>query len=63
MDAFTELSKAAAVERARQVTIEDVVRHEVRPLLKEWIDKNLPPIVERLLEKELSKISSRYLDD
>jgi len=26
-------------------------------LLKSWLDKNLPPIVERLVEKELKRIS------
>src|ERR1700692_2262961 len=30
-------------------TIEDLVREEIRPLLKQWLDVNLPPLVERLV--------------
>lgn len=63
MEAFTELAKKAHVERSGSVTIEDIVRHEIRPLLKEWVDKNLPPIVERLLKKELERISKQFMED
>lgn len=63
MDAFTELAKKAAIERGGGITIEDVVRHEIRPLLREWLDRNLPPIVERLLQKEMERISQQFLGD
>lgn len=63
MEAFEDLARTALVERAGQVTLEDVVRQEVRPLLKNWLDDHLPGIVERLLEKELQRISNRYLDN
>jgi cell pole-organizing protein PopZ len=61
--AFSELTQKAAVERGGGVTIEDVVRYEVRPLLRAWIDKYLPGIVERLLQKELERISRRFEQD
>lgn len=61
--AFDNLARTAMVERSGQATLEDIVRQEIRPLLKEWLDDYLPGIVERLLEKELQRISSRYLDD
>lgn len=63
LEAFEDLARTAMIERAGQITLEDVVRQEVRPLLRHWLDENLSGIVERLLEKELQRISNRYLDD
>ena len=63
MRAFTELTHRAAIEKGGGITIEDVVRYEVRPLLRGWIDKHLPGIVERLVQKELEKISARFDQD
>jgi len=40
-------------------TIEDVVREEVRPLLKAWLDANLPPLVERLVRAEIERVVGR----
>jgi uncharacterized protein len=40
-------------------TIEQFVEDMVRPLLKEWLDENLPPIVERLVQREIQKIARR----
>jgi hypothetical protein len=40
-------------------TIEDVVREEVRPLLKAWLDVNLPPMVERLVRAEIERVVGR----
>lgn len=39
------------------VTIEDMLRDMLRPMLKEWLDENLPTVVERMVEKEISRIS------
>lgn len=60
MEAFSELAQRAAIEKGGGITIEDVVRYEVRPLLRAWIDKYLPAIVERLVQKELDKIAKRF---
>jgi cell pole-organizing protein PopZ len=38
------------------LTIEDVVRGELRPMLKEWMDANLPQLVERLVRAELERV-------
>ncbi len=38
-------------------TIEDLVREMLRPMLKDWIDKNLPPMVERLVEREIARLT------
>lgn len=63
MEAFTSLAKRAALERASHVTVEDVVRQELRPLLQTWLDSNLPAMVERLVQKELERISSAITGD
>lgn len=39
------------------VTLEDMTRELLRPMLKEWLDEHLPSVVERLVEKEISRIS------
>jgi cell pole-organizing protein PopZ len=42
-------------------TIEDLVREEVRPILKQWLDANLPPLVERLVRSEIERVVGRAL--
>ena len=58
------LVRTLSVERSMQVrtngpTIEDIVREEIRPLLKEWLDTNLPPLVERLVRAEIERVVGR----
>ena len=40
-------------------TIEDLVIESLKPMLKEWLDTNLPGMVERLVEREIKKLSAR----
>ena len=40
-------------------TIEDIVREEIRPLLKEWLNANLPLLVERLVRAEIERVVGR----
>ena len=40
-------------------TLEDIVMEMMRPMLKEWLDQNLPPVVERLVQKEVERIARR----
>ncbi len=42
-------------------TIEDLVRAELRPLLKTWLDTHLPPVVERLVRAEIERVVGRAL--
>ena len=44
---------------SRGPTIEDIVRQEIRPLLKAWLDVNLPPLVERLVRTEIERVVGR----
>jgi len=39
-------------------TVEDLVLESLRPMLKEWLDANLPGMVERLVEREIKRVSS-----
>lgn len=38
-------------------TLEGVVREMLRPMLKEWLDSNLPDIVEQMVAREISRIA------
>lgn len=51
--------RAAVISRAPGLSIEEVVREELRPLLKEWLDTHLPPLVERLVRAEIERVMSR----
>jgi cell pole-organizing protein PopZ len=39
------------------MTIEAMIRDMLRPMLKDWLDENLPALVERTVEKEIARIS------
>lgn len=39
------------------LTIEAMMREMLRPMLKEWLDEHLPSVVERMVEKEIARIS------
>lgn len=38
-------------------TLESMVLELLRPILKDWLDRNLPTIVERIVQKEIQKIT------
>jgi hypothetical protein len=39
------------------LTLEALMRDMLRPMLKEWLDENLPTVVERMVEKEIARVS------
>lgn len=41
------------------ITLEDMVRELLRPVLKEWLDQNLPYMIERIIKKEIEKMVNR----
>jgi cell pole-organizing protein PopZ len=62
--ALGELARAVAGERGAPISrggasIEDVVREEIRPLLKAWLDLHLPPMVEQLVKAEIARVMGR----
>lgn len=40
-------------------TLEDMVMELMKPMLKSWLDNNLPPIVERIVQKEVERIAGK----
>jgi cell pole-organizing protein PopZ len=44
------------------VTLEDMAREMMHPLIKVWLDKNLPVIIEKLVAREIEKLARRALD-
>ena len=38
-------------------TIEDLVKEVMRPMIKEWLDDNLPALVERVVRREVERLS------
>jgi uncharacterized protein len=53
--AFSTLAQSSLTQQAR--TLEDSVREMLRPLLKAWLDENLPGIVERIVRSEIERVS------
>ena len=65
IDAMAKLADAAEPEilasaglsfRGSVNTVEDLVVEMIRPMLREWLDKNLPATVERIVQKEIRKL-------
>ncbi len=54
--AFGALSAAIGMPKSDR-TLEDVVRELLRPLLQQWLDANLPGIVQQAVEAEVERIA------
>lgn len=53
--AFGELSEAFAA--TRQKSFDEMAEAMIRPMLSEWLDNNLPTLVERLVREEIERIA------
>ena len=58
------LVRSVSAERSASVgrpgiTIEDIVREEVKPVLKAWLDTHLPSLVERMVRAEINRVMDR----
>jgi cell pole-organizing protein PopZ len=42
-----------------EISIADMVKELIRPMLREWLDENLPGIVERVVRREIQKLVDR----
>ena len=47
------------IVRSGETSIEDLMRELLRPALAEWLDKNLPPIVEGMVAAEIKRIAAK----
>ena len=53
--AFSSLAHTVLSRNAR--TLDDLVKDMLRPMLKSWLDDNLPSLVERLVRAEIERVS------
>ncbi len=66
INSLTKLTSKMPINSSRSfdgITLEDIVREMLHPMLREWMDDNLPPMVERIVQKELEKLARRAMDD
>jgi cell pole-organizing protein PopZ len=52
--AFNSLTETV---KKNERSLEDVVRETLRPMLKSWMDENLPSVVERMVQAEIERIT------
>ena len=52
---FNMLAHTVLTQNAR--TLEDLVKDMLRPMLKSWLDENLPGLVERLVRAEIERVT------
>lgn len=64
---FAELARSMAQEPTASNnmalgsgrTLEDLVKEMLRPMLKDWLDRNLPPMVEHMVRRELDRMTRK----
>ena len=47
------------IVRSGETSLEGLVRDMLRPMLAEWLDRNLPEMVERLVKAEIARIAGK----
>jgi cell pole-organizing protein PopZ len=52
--AFNTLTETV---KKHEPTLEDIVREALRPMLKSWLDENLPRVVERMVQTEVERVA------
>lgn len=68
-DRFVALAAAVAMQRSARATeighrtVEEMVGDLMRPMIKEWLDANLPALVEQLVGREIDRMSRRAEDE
>jgi cell pole-organizing protein PopZ len=52
--AFNTLTETV---KKHEPTLEDVIRDTLRPMLKSWLDENLPGVIERIVQAEIERVT------
>jgi cell pole-organizing protein PopZ len=47
------------IVRAGETSLEGLTRDLLRPMLKEWLDSNLPALVESMVAREIERITKK----
>ncbi len=56
---LAEPGAAPQIVRSGETSLEGLVREMLRPMLAEWLDKNLPAMVEKLVAAEIARIAGK----
>ena len=59
MGSFHTLAENIRISEEEGRTLEGVVRALLRPMLKEWLDSNLPSIVDEKVQAEIDRVARR----
>ena len=54
--AFNQLATTMLLSGSAR-TVDDLVEDLLRPMLRSWLDINLPPLVERLVREEIERVA------
>ena len=50
---------APQIVRSGETSLEGLVRELLKPMLAEWLDKNLPAMVEKMVAAEIARIAGK----
>ena len=56
---IAEPSAPPQIVRSGETSLEGLVRDMLRPMLAEWLDRNLPGMVERMVKAEIARIAGK----
>ncbi len=56
---IAEPGASPQIVRSGETSLEGLVRDMLRPMLAEWLDRNLPEMVERLVKAEIARIAGK----
>jgi len=56
---ISEPGASPQIVRSGETSLEGLVRDMLRPMLAEWLDRNLPEMVERLVKAEIARIAGK----
>lgn len=57
--ALASLAGLSIDTKAADNTLDGLVREMLRPMLREWLDANLPDLVERVVTREVARVIGR----
>jgi len=59
LQTLSEPGAAPQIVRSGETSLEGLTRDLLRPMLKDWLDTHLPPIVEAMVEREITRITKK----
>ena len=59
LQTLAEPGAAPQIVRSGETSLEVLTRDLLRPMLKDWLDTHLPPIVEAMVEREITRITKK----